>query len=142
MTITGQSAMSKEDIERMVRDAEAHAEDDRRRKEEAEVRNSADSLVYQTEKLLKDQGDKFVGDEKSDVETALKTLKDALGGSDLEEIKTATERLVTVSQGFSQRLYEQAAQSAGAAGGAGGGSTAPDDDEVVDAEIVDDEKGA
>ena len=71
MTITGQSSLAKDDIERMVQDAEAHAEDDRKRKEEAEVRNNADSLVYQTEKLLKDQGDKFQGDEKEKVETAL-----------------------------------------------------------------------
>jgi molecular chaperone DnaK (HSP70) len=71
MTITGQSSLAKDDIERMVRDAEAHAEDDRARREEAEVRNSADTLVYQTEKLLKDQGEKFEGTEKDDVETAV-----------------------------------------------------------------------
>src|SRR6266700_3546863 len=80
MTITGQSALGKDDIDRMVRDAEAHAEEDLRRREEAEVRNQADTLVYQTEKLLKEQGDKIAGDEKDRVETALKTLKDALGG--------------------------------------------------------------
>ena len=71
MTITGQSSLAKDDIDRMVKDAEAHAEDDRRRREEAEVRNNADTLVYQTEKLLKDQGDKFQGDEKEKVESAL-----------------------------------------------------------------------
>jgi molecular chaperone DnaK (HSP70) len=78
MTITGQSSLAKDDIERMVRDAEQHAEDDRARREEAEVRNSADTLVYQTEKLLKEQGEKFEGSEKSDVESALQGLKDAL----------------------------------------------------------------
>jgi len=145
MTITGQSSLAKDDIERMVRDAEAHAEDDRRRREEAEVRNNADTLVYQTEKLLREQGEKFEGDEKDKVEGSLKALKDALSGSDVEKIKDATEALVNASHGFTQRLYEQASQSqsGGATGsGSGGGDSAgPSDDEVVDAEIVD-EPGA
>ncbi|HAM02081.1 MAG TPA: molecular chaperone DnaK, partial [Acidimicrobiaceae bacterium] len=144
MTITGQSAMAKEDIERMVRDAEAHAEDDRRRREEAEVRNSADTLVYQTDKLLADQGEKFEGDEKDKVTAALNDLKGALSGTDVERIKSATEALVTASHGFTQRLYEQAsAASSAAAGGAGpdDGTSGPAEDEVVDAEIVD-EPGA
>ena len=119
MTITGQSSLAKDDIERMVRDAEAHAEDDRNRREEAEVRNSADTLVYQTEKLLKEQGEKFEGTEKDDVETALKSVKDALAGTYLDAIKDATEKLVGVSQSFSQRLYEQASASASAGGDAG-----------------------
>ena len=110
MTITGQSSLAKDDIERMVKDAEAHAEDDRRRKEEAEVRNNADTLVYQTEKLLKDQGEKFQGDEKEKVKSALGSLKEALAGSDVEAIKTSTETLLTASQSFSQRLYEEASQ--------------------------------
>src|SRR6201995_4601959 len=121
MTITGQSSLAKDDIERMVRDAEAHAEDDRNRREEAEVRNSADTLVYQTEKLLKDQGEKFEGSEKEDVEAALKNVKDALAGTNLEAIKDSTEKLVGVSQSFSQRLYEQASASASAGGDAGFG---------------------
>jgi len=138
MTITGQSSMAKEDIERMVKDAEAHAEDDRKRKEEAEVRNNADTLVYQTEKLLKDQGEKFEGDEKEKVEAALGSVKEALAGSDLEAIKTATESLLTASQGFSQRLYEEASKAdAGGGGSAGAGADESSDDEVVDAEIVD-----
>jgi molecular chaperone DnaK len=145
MTITGQSALAREDIDRMVRDAEAHAEDDRRRREEAEVRNNADTLVYQTEKLLADQGEKLQGEEKDRVDSALKELKDALAGSDVERIKSATEALVTASHGFTQRLYEQAS-AAGAGTGAGAGSadgsaSGPSDDEVVDAEIVD-EPGA
>ncbi len=146
MTITGQSSLAKDDIERMVRDAEAHAEDDRRRREEAEVRNTADTLVYQTEKLLREQGDKFEGSEKEDVSGALQGVKDALSGTDLEAIKTATERLVTASQGFSQRLYEQASQSASQGAGSGDGTagTATGSDEaaegeVVDAEIVDEQ---
>jgi molecular chaperone DnaK len=146
MTITGQSSLAKDDIDRMVRDAEAHAEDDRQRREEAEVRNTADTLVYQTEKLLKEQGEKFEGTEKDDVEAALKGLKDALAGTSLEAIKDATEKLVGVSQSFSQRLYEQASatQSTGGAGpdGAAGGEGAAEggsDDDVVDAEIVDEQ---
>jgi molecular chaperone DnaK len=148
MTITGQSSLPKDDIERMVRDAESHAEDDRRRREEAEVRNSADTLVYQTEKLLREQGDKFEGSEKEDVSSALQGVKDALSGTDIEAIKTATEKLLTASQGFSQRLYEQASQASqssgdGGSGGdgssAGSGSEEPSEDEVVDAEIVDEQ---
>src|SRR5213593_4380194 len=92
MTITGQSALNKDEIDRMVRDAESHAEDDRRRKEEAEIRNNADSLVYQTEKLLREQGDKM-GDSKDKIESGLADLKQALAGTDLEPIKTATEQL-------------------------------------------------
>ena len=116
MTITGQSSLAKDDIERMVRDAEQHAEDDRSRREEAEIRNSADTLVYQTEKLLKEQGEKFEGTEKSDVESALQGLKEAIAGTSVEAIKDATEKLVGVSQSFSQRLYEQASASASAGG--------------------------
>ncbi len=144
MTITGQSALARDDIERMVRDAEAHAEDDRRRREEAEVRNNADTLVYQTEKLLREQGDKITGDERSAVETQLQSLKKALEGSDVDEIRRTTEALVTASHGFTQRLYEQAAASATPPPGTGGpessASAGPSsDDEIVDAEIVDDE---
>ncbi len=148
ITITGQSSLPRDDIERMVRDAESHAEDDRRRREEAEVRNNADTLVYQTEKLLRDQGEKFVGDEKNQVEAGLARLKEALGGQDLDAVKSATENLMTASQGFTQRLYEQASQASAAAGGSPDGATSssgdgasPSDDEVVDAEIVD-EQGA
>jgi molecular chaperone DnaK len=148
MTITGQSSLAKDDIDRMVRDAEAHAEEDKARREEAEVRNQADTLVYQTEKLLKDQGEKFEGTEKDDVETALAAVKDALNGTNIEVIKDTTEKLVGVSQSFSQRLYEQASQDQGApstdgSGGSGGSAGADgtgqagSDDEVVDAEIVD-----
>ncbi|WP_208027485.1 molecular chaperone DnaK [Rhabdothermincola sediminis] len=139
MTITGQSSLSKEQIEQMVRDAEAHAEEDRRRKEEAEVRNTADTLVYQTDKLLKEQGDKISAEERKDVEDRLSELRAALGGSDVEAIRTATERLMNASQEFTQKLYQQAAASEQQYASAGGGASAPSDDEVVDAEIVDDE---
>jgi molecular chaperone DnaK len=135
MTITGQSSLAKEDIDRMVRDAEAHAEDDRQRKEEAEVRNQADSLVYQTEKVLRENGDKIDGGEKESVEGALSELKSALDASDLDRIRKGTETLMTASQSFSQKLYEAAAAESSA--GSASSSSAPNDDEVVDAEIVD-----
>ena len=133
MTITGGSSLSKDDIDRMVRDAEAHADDDRKRRDEAEVRNQADSLVYSTEKLLKEQGESFQGTEREDVERELAALKEALNGADIDAVKAATEKLVGVSQSFSQRLYEEAAKN-----NAGEGSVASsDDDTIVDAEIVD-----
>jgi molecular chaperone DnaK len=141
MTITGQSSLDKDAINQMVKDAEAHAEEDRKRREEAEVRNSADTLVYQTEKVLREQGEKFEGEEKATVESRLADVKTALAGTDLEAIKNATEALMTASQSFTQRLYEQAAAEQSAAGGDTGGAGGPgapaDDDEVVDAEIVD-----
>jgi molecular chaperone DnaK len=146
MTITGQSSMSKDDISSMVRDAELHAEEDRQRREEADVRNQGDGLVYQIEKMLRDNGDKLAEDEKTRLEAALSELKTSLGGSDLEAIKRATENLGTASQAASQKLYEAAAAQAGAsdmggsAGGAGSSgpsSSMPSDDDIVDAEIVD-----
>jgi len=134
ITITGGSSLSKEDIDRMVRDAESHAEEDRQRRDEAEVRNTADGLVYSTEKLLKDQGESFPGTEREDVEREVAALKEALNGTDIEAIKSATEKLINVSQSFSQRLYEEAAKNNGAA------AEAPvDDDTIVDAEIVDEQ---
>lgn len=138
MTISGQSTLSKDDINQMVKDAEAHAEEDRQRREEAEVRNNADSLVYQTEKVLREQGDKVSAEEKSAVEAPLATLKSALESNDTASIKAATEALMSASQAFSQKLYEAAARDANAAGtSASGQSAAPNDDEIVDAEIVD-----
>ena len=139
MTITGQSSLSDDVIEQMVKDAEAHAEEDRKRKEEAEIRNTADTLVYQTEKLLKDQADKVSDDEKSTIEAKLGELKTALEGSDLEAIKDATEALMSASQEFGQRLYEAAAAEERQADAAAG---TPDDDEVVDAEIIDDDEAS
>ncbi|MFP5256664.1 MAG: molecular chaperone DnaK [Acidimicrobiia bacterium] len=140
MTITGQSSLDKDTIEQMVRDAEAHAEEDRRRREEAEVRNNADTLVYQTEKLLKEQGDKLEGDEKSQVEDKLGELKAAIGGTDVEAIKTATDALMTASQGFTQRLYDAAAAADREAGAGAAGGAESSDDDVVDAEIVDEDQ--
>jgi len=144
MTITGQSSLNKDDINRMVRDAEQHAEEDRVRREEAEVRNNADSLVYQTEKVLREQGDKVSTEERSAVEGPLDDLKKTLTGSDLDAIKSATEKLMAASQSFSQKLYEAAARDANAAGTsasgqANSGATGANDDEIVDAEIVDED---
>jgi molecular chaperone DnaK len=139
MTITGGTALGKDEIDRMMKDAEAHAEEDRQRREEVETRNQADTLVYQTEKLLQEQADKVGDDDKAKIEGALKELKDALAGPDVEAVKRAHEGLLSASQEFAQRLYAQAAQetSGGAAAG-GAGPSAPADDEVADAEIVDD----
>ena len=134
MTITGQSSLDKDVIDQMVRDAESHADEDRQRKAEAEVRNNADNLVYQTEKLLADQGDQLTEDETTNVTGKLEDLKKALVDDDVETIGTATEALMAASQEFGQRLYEAAqAESAATGGGDEGGS----DDDVVDAEIVD-----
>ncbi len=142
ITITGQTSLPKDDIDRMVRDAEQHAAEDRQRKEEAETRNNADALVYQTDKLLKDQGDKVPAEDRERVESALKALRESAAGTDYERIRRDTETLRTASQAFGQRLYEQASQQQAGGGSAGDGSAAsssgPSDDEVVDAEIVDD----
>ena len=142
MTITGQSTLDKKDIDQMIRDAEAHAEDDRKRREEAEVRNNADSLVYQMEKVLRDNADKVDEAEKATVDGPLAELKTALAGSDIDAIRAGHEKLSAASQAFSQKLYESAARDENAAGTSAsgqqpnGGATSNDDD-IVDAEIVD-----
>jgi molecular chaperone DnaK len=132
MTITGGSSLSKEEIDRMMKDAESHAEEDRKRKEEAEIRNNGDSLLYQTEKFLKDNEDKFTegeaAEKKAETETELAVLKSALEGSDLDAIKAATEKVATVSQALGAALYAATAATEGAA--------TPNEDGVEDAEIV------
>jgi len=132
MTITGGSSLSKEEIDRMMKDAESHAEEDRKRKEEAEIRNNGDSLLYQTEKFLKDNEDKFTegeaAEKKAETETELAVLKSALEGNDLEAIKAATEKVATVSQALGAALY--------AATAATQGDSTPTEDGVEDAEIV------
>ncbi|HWH34566.1 MAG TPA: molecular chaperone DnaK [Acidimicrobiales bacterium] len=133
MTITGQSSLDKNVIDQMVRDAESHAEDDRRRKEEAEARNTADSLIYQTEKIMREHGDKVPGPEKDAVESALKELQDAVAGDDIDRIRTTSETLMGASQTFSQKLYEHTTAESYS------DIKAPSDEDVVDAEIVDDE---
>ncbi|MEY2570967.1 MAG: molecular chaperone DnaK, partial [Acidimicrobiaceae bacterium] len=144
MTITGQSSLDQDSIQQMVKDAEAHAEEDRRRRDEAEARNNADTLVYQTEKLLREQGDKITGEDKAEVESALADLKTALAGTEVDTIKSATERLMTTSQDFTQKLYEAAAAADRdyVQGNPQGESTEASDDDVVDAEIVDEDKTA
>ena len=137
MTITGQSSLNSEVIEQMITDAEAHAEEDRLRHEEAEIRNAADTLVYQTEKLLKDQADSVSDDEKETINSRLADLRTALDGDDIEAVKSATEALMTASQEFGQRLYEAAAAAERQQAAS---SAPPDDDEVVEAEIVDDDR--
>ena len=136
MTITGGSALPKDEIDRMMRDAESHAEEDKKRREEAEVRNSGDSLVYQTEKFLKDNEDKFKegdsAEKKNEVENAMSELKKALSGTDTAAIKTATEKLAEVSQQLGAALYAASAAQAS--------SEKPKEDGVEDAEIVDEGK--
>jgi len=139
MTITGQSTLDKKDIDQMIRDAEAHAEDDRKRREEAEIRNNADSLVYQMEKVLRDNADKVDATEKASVEAPLAELKTALAGNDMDAIRSSHEKLMAASQAFSQKLYENAARDENAAGTSASGqtgATSSGDDDIVDAEIV------
>jgi molecular chaperone DnaK len=144
MVISGGTALGKDDINQMIKDAEAHAEEDQRKREEAEVRNTADSLAYQTETLLKEQGDKVPAEDRVAIEDALKELKDSLAGADVEAVKAAHEKLISVSQEFTRRLYQnaQAQQSAGAPGGGADTGAPTSDDDVADAEIVDDEQSA
>src|ERR687889_220236 len=123
MTITGGSSLPKDDIERMMKDAEAHAEEDKRRREEAEVRNTGDQLVYQTEKFLADNADKIPADKKEELGEALTELRSALGGSDIAAIKSAQEKVARVSQEVGGALYAQQADAGAAAGdGAGPGA--------------------
>ena len=136
MTITGQSSLDSEVIDQMVSDAEDHADEDRRRREEAEIRNAADTLVYQTEKLLKDQAEAVSDDEKEAINSKLADLRSALEGDDIEAVKSATEALMTASQEFGQRLYEATAAAERQQDEAASAS----DDDVVEAEIVDDER--
>ncbi|KHL18776.1 molecular chaperone DnaK [Mumia flava] len=142
MTITGGSALSKEDIDRMVRDAEQYAEEDRLAKEAVEVRNQGETLVHSTEKFLAENGDKVSDDVKAEVTADVESLKTALAGEDNDAVKAAIAKLGESSQKMGSAIYEAAAQAdaaAGAAGGAEGAEAPSDDDDVVDAEIVDDE---
>ncbi|MEA1304690.1 molecular chaperone DnaK [Actinomyces oris] len=141
MTISGGSALPKEDIDRMVKEAEAHAEEDKKRREDAETRNSAEQQAYSIDKLLKDNKDKLPEDVHSEVSEAVADLKKALEGDDIEPVKTAQEKLSSVAQKVGEALYQAdaAAQAAGDAASATGGSTSSDDEDIVDAEIVDEE---
>lgn len=139
MTITGGSALPKEDIDRMVREAEEHAAEDKARREEAETRNQAESFAYSTEKLLKENEDKLPEEVRTEVQTAVDEVKTALEGTDIAEIKAKQENLNTVAQKIGEALYAQQAEAGeGAPADADASSTSSDED-VVDAEIVDDE---
>lgn len=150
MTITGGSSLPKDDIERMRRDAEEHADEDKRRRDEAETRNVAEALQWQTEKFLAESGDKLPTENRDQLNEALGELRSALGGQDIEKIKSAHERLAQVSQQAGSLLYSQQQAEQGQAGGeagpgagatgATGGAQAGGADDVVDAEIVDEDK--
>lgn len=134
ITITGQSSLDQDKIDQMIADAEAHANEDRERKEEAETRNTADSMIYQTEKMINDNADKLGEEEKTDIEEKIATLKTSLEGDamDLESVKNAMEELTIASQGFAQRLYETASQEAEA--------QEDESEDIIDAEIIDEDE--
>ena len=152
ITITASSGLSKDEVERMRKDAEAHADDDKKRREEVEVRNDADNTVYRSEKLLKDNGDKLPAGEKEKIQSAVNELKEALKGSDLEALRTGTEKLNTVWQAASTELYKNAGEQARAAQQQAGGQgpqaepgadakgSKKDEGPIIDAEVVDDKK--
>ena len=133
MTITGGSGLSKEEVERMMKDAEAHAEEDKARREEADVRNGAEGLVYQTEKFLKDNAEKIPAEGKANVEEPLATLKKALEGTDIPSIKTAMEALAEASQAVGAAMYQEQAANAQASNE----NATNNGEDIVDAEIVD-----
>lgn len=143
MTISGGSALPKEEIERMVKEAEQHADEDKQRVEEIEARNAGEQLVYSTEKFLTDNADKVPAAEKAEVETALADLKTAVGtreapGTDVADIKAKTATLSEVSQKMGQAMYAAAsAEEAGATDGSQDAPAAEADDDIVDAEVVD-----
>ncbi|MFX4272042.1 molecular chaperone DnaK [Propionibacteriaceae bacterium Y1685] len=146
MTVTGGSALGKDEIDKMMKEAEANAEEDKKRREGVEARNEADSLVFRTEKLLSENEDKLTDDVKTPVSEALAELKEALAGDDDEKVKEGVEKLNTTSAALGQAMYAQAQAEGAAAGAEGAPEGAPtedataSDDDVVDAEIVDDEK--
>jgi len=149
ITVTGGSALGKDDIDRMVREAESHAEEDRKRREGVELRNEADNLVFRTEKLISENADKISDDTRKPVEEAIAEVKSALEGDDNDRVKAAVEKLNTTSAALGQAMYAAAQQAQGEAGAAGpdgqtpgaqGGATGGSEEDVVDAEIVDDEK--
>lgn len=140
MTITGGSALPKDEVERMMRDAEQFAAEDAKRREMAEARNMADNLLYQTEKTAAEHGDKLAADDKTALDEALAELKEALKGEDVDRIKTASETLTKASHKLAEQIYATNAQSSGGAESADGAAASSNDDDVVDAEIV--EEGA
>ena len=142
MTVTGGSALPKDDIDRMVREAEQHAEEDRRRREAAETRNEGEQLVYSTERLIEDNADKIPADAKSETQTAPADLKEKLKdeSTDKTAIRQAIDRASQAAQKIGATLYEKSRAEQPAGAPAGGTAEGPSEDEVVDAEIVDDDK--
>jgi molecular chaperone DnaK len=146
ITITGSSGLTKDEIDRMQRDAEQHAEEDRKRQEEIEARNDADAAVYRSEKMLRDNAGKISDDDKRKLDDAVQTVKDALKGSDASAMKSTTERLNEAWQSVSSNLYKAASEQAQAGRGAGPQQGRPgaeqgarrDEGNVVEAEIVED----
>ncbi|MFH1538096.1 MAG: Hsp70 family protein, partial [bacterium] len=148
ITITASTTLAKDEVNQMVKEAEKYADEDKKRREEADARNNADSLIYQTEKNLKEYGDKVPAGEKQNMQEALDAAKKALEGGDTERIKSTTEQLMQVSHKLAQVMYEQAASQQQAAGGgeappppggdaSGGDASGGGDDGVVDAEYED-----
>ena len=140
VAITASSNLSDEDIEKAVKDAEAHASEDKKKKEEIETRNNAESLVYNSEKTLKDLGDKVSGEEKTKVEEEIENVKKALEGTDTEKIKEATDKLTQSFYALSEKLYKQANPNAGADGADTNGAE-PNDGNVYDADYKVEEDG-
>ncbi|MGH2653677.1 MAG: molecular chaperone DnaK [Actinomycetota bacterium] len=142
MTITGGTALGKDEIDRMMQEAEKFADEDRKRREAAEVRNNADNLVYQAEKTLAELGDKVSADDKGQVEKDIEAVKEALKGDDTERIKGATDALMQSFQRVGQAVYQQQAQQDQAAAAGGGESAQPGGDDVVEGEVVDEGGGS
>jgi molecular chaperone DnaK len=147
ITITAGSGLSKDEIERMRKDAEAHAEDDKKQREEVELRNNADNAIYRSEKMLKENADKMAAGDKDKIESAIKDVKEALKGSDVEAIRAANDKLNEAWQAVSAELYKAASQKGPSAGPAPGGSQPePEQDKksdegpIIDAEVVDEKK--
>jgi molecular chaperone DnaK len=153
IAITASSGLSKDEVEKMRKDAEAHADEDKARREEVEARNEADNAVYRTEKMIKESGDKLSGDDKSKIEKAVADVKEALKGNDGAAIKTASEKLNETWQAVSAELYKKGAEQAKASGAQPGGTagSAPgdqaqsgdkkqDEGPIIDAEVVDEKK--
>lgn len=139
MTITGGSALPKDEIDRMVKEAEAHAEEDKKRREDAEVRNLAEQTVYQMEKILKDEADKISDETANAVKTDVEAVKKALEGDDTEAVKKALETLNESGMKIGQEVY-QAAQAEQAQQAEGEAADGDNEDEVIDAEVVDEEE--
>ncbi len=139
MTISGGSALSKEEVDRMMREAEQHAEEDKARREEIEVKNSAEALVYQTEKFLADNADKVPADAKANVDGPLDELKKAIEANDIPGMRAATDKVAQASQALGAAMYTMAQEAGAAEGAAGAADEAADmsEDDVIDAEIVD-----